>query len=291
MKKALFLLIILSVAFTAAYGQKKKKPVDNGSKPIAGNMGLSFRVSGLNLTSFNNFNDNAFTKGGEFLFRYYLTDKIVARAAVGIQSQNTQYYVKSDSTYAFQSFSKPEQAGVDVLQESIGDTSIQSFGMSFSPGVEYHLGTSAKLDPYVGAQIGFGFVGKTTTKYSGSVTETYKGGNGITGRNIGETTYAITSVTPGGMQFGLNLLGGFNYFFSDHIAIGAEYSLGFMSSRIGGESTTKGSMTMKGIPGDDVTAAQVVMLDTKIDQKETIRSSSSGMQTKATGGVVLSIFF
>jgi hypothetical protein len=291
MKKALFLLIILSVAFTTAYGQKKKKPVDNGSKPIAGNMGLSFRLTGISSTGFNSFDVNNFTKSNELLFRYYVTPKIALRGTLGVQTQNDKFNTKKDTTYAFQSVTKPTQTGIDVALSSTSDSSIKSSGFSFSPGIEYHLGSSPKLDPYVGAQIGFGYVGATTAIYKEATTANFKGGNGFSPKVIYDYKVDRTSVTPGGIQFALNLLGGFNYFFSDHIAIGAEYSIGLNNSKLGGVSTIKGTETLSNIPGDDATAVPVNSLNKKIDQSQTISSTVGGLNTRATGGIILSVFF
>lgn len=292
MKKALFLLIILSVAFTTAYGQKKKKPVDNGSKPIAGNIGLSFRLTGISNTGFNSFNVNSFSKNNELLVRYYVTPKIAFRGSFGVQTQNDKFYSKEDTTYIFESISKPAQSGIGVAVSTTIDSSVKSSGFSFAPGIEYHLGSSPKLDPYVGGQIGLGYVGATTARYVYTSSDFFTGGNGFTGETIAETKMDLTSVTPGGFQFGLSLLSGFNYFFSDHIAIGAEYSIGFGSARIGGESTVKGTMSESGLLiADDVTSLFIPYSADKVEQKRTVRNNTGGLDTRSTGGIILSVFF
>jgi hypothetical protein len=109
-----------------------------------------------------------------------------------------------------------------------GTTSVTSTSMDFGIGVgaEMHFRPLYSTSPYVGAQIGFG----------SSSTD-----NGGTGAAIQKTSMS---------SFGINVLAGFDWFWTRGLAIGAEYGLGFASASgtttTGTTSTDNPSNTMIG---------------------------------------------
>lgn len=112
---------------------------------------------------------------------------------------------------------------------TVGTTSVTATGMDFGIGVgaEMHFRPLYSTSPYVGAQIGFA---------SGS---TDNGGSGA------------SQVKTSSSNFGINVLAGFDWFWTRGIAMGAEYGVGFTSSSgtttTGGTSVDNPSSTMIGI--------------------------------------------
>ena len=103
-----------------------------------------------------------------------------------------------------------------------------------------------------------------------------------------EQTIAVGGTTPfssttnnkiaGGSHFGLDLLAGFNFFFTDNFALGGEFSWGFHSTKMGGDYTTETSVTSAG-----------TTVTTKGAGNSTV--SSAGLRVGSTAGVNASIFF
>jgi hypothetical protein len=158
------------------------------------------------------------------LLKYYLDDDLAARFTLGINSFS-QKNVTSDSTF-FSTFDENE-------------TKLSALSFGIGAGIESHVGSSAKADPYVGAELQIAMLG--AIKY----TQTFTSTRDDFLQNIDrEVQY------PGGLGLGLNLLGGFNCFFSDNISVGGEVGIGFNTVRIGGDwtddstnSTTSGNTT------------------------------------------------
>lgn len=102
---------------------------------------------------------------------------------------------------------------------SNGTNSVTSTSMDFGIGVgaEMHFRPLYSTSPYVGAQIGFGS------------SSTDNGGSGA------------AQVKSSMSSFGINVLAGFDWFWTRGLAIGAEYGLGFASSSA--STTSNGTTT------------------------------------------------
>lgn len=214
-------------------------------KPEAGSVGLGFRVTGLANVAFSNWMSSglsgnsipdpmnlsgdgsadgltAITIPQEMFFgRYYLSSDLAIRFGLGINSMSTAR----------------EMSDSNIIQ--IGDTEIETsldeakgFSFAISAGIEKHFASAAsRLDPYAGAQINFASLGSMTME--GSTTDATDPAS--------STSYSY--VIAGGSHFSINLLAGFNYFFSDNFAIGAEMMWGFGSTSTGGDWSFDGSAT------------------------------------------------
>ncbi|MEM7369409.1 MAG: hypothetical protein AAF587_12475 [Bacteroidota bacterium] len=242
-------------------------------KPVAGDISLGFQITGLGTIAIQQWNHDAFDIP-EVMGRYYISDRIALRTRLGVQLQNASAEF-SDSYIDLVRF--PEGQQIDTAAVS----STSGFGLSLTPGAEYHLTADAsKLDPYVGVELMFGFKGATATELD-QVLER----RALDGTRLYKEDLNIKTQTDGGIAAGFNLLGGFNYFFSEKIAVGAEYSIGFGYKREGGDVriATTGSLFPESNP------TQVVSVDeTVIFQSFT---SSANLLSGSTVGVNLSIFW
>jgi len=137
-----------------------------------------------------------------------------------------------------------------------------------APGLERHLQGSRKLDPYVAANVVLGIRGKSTSSINIETSDT-----------IGVSTVQTDIERAGGTVFGLTATGGFNYFFSKRLSVGAEYSFGFVTRSDGGDFTevtvstsNSGAQTVDRTTGSDLTR-------------------NTGLAMSSTAGITLSWFF
>ncbi len=265
MKKFWLSVLILIASVTVAQAQLK---------PAKGDLGLGFNLQGLSNLSLNNFSKDDFGVP-QVLVRYYLSPKYSLRAQVGFSMQN------GESVYR-NSFVDSLSASRATLKDSTIKTSHSSMNFSFSPGIEYHLkSNAARLDPYVGAVIPFSFSGESVTEVDERITFY----DFASEKTIFDKDVTSTTNEPGAILVGLNLLAGFNFFISDNIAVGAEYSLGFGMTSVGGDVTFKSAGSIQAT--EDPTNIL------KVDQTTTVELSSSIMSgsLSSRGGINISIFW
>jgi hypothetical protein len=122
-----------------------------------------------------------------------------------------------------------------------GSRSATQFGLSAA--VEYHL-LKTRVSPYVGG--GLLFSTTSTTFKSNTTTPQATTNNSSTGETIGTTTYL------GGTGFGINGLGGIEFFITKELSLSAEYQLGYSllsrADQVSGTTTIKnGSLSTFGI--------------------------------------------
>lgn len=189
------------------------------------------------------------------LLKRYYSGGLASRLSIGINSIGSKNTI-ADSTGFFEGYSTSE-------------TKISAMSIGLGIGMEKHIATNAtKVDPYVAADLNFAYLGKikyaNTNEYSDTTIAT-------------TTSYEVNY--PGGLGLGLNLITGFNYFFSDNISIGAEAGIGFNFISMGGdyESTTTTTST----PGSSDT----------ITDDGTYKSTNSGIQVGSYGGINLTIYW
>ncbi|MEO0468637.1 MAG: outer membrane beta-barrel protein [Bacteroidota bacterium] len=264
MKKFTFLLLVLAGTLSLASAQ---------TKPAAGTISLGFRFTGLDNIGFNEWDSDVF-EVPQVMGRYYLTDRLALRGRLGIQSGNvTENF--GDTYVDTLRFSFP------VRVDSATELTTSSFNLSFTPGVEFHLAPqAAKLDPYVGAEIPFSFVGSTNTEFINDFRYTDLGGILIYDEDIN-----TKREEEGGIAVGLNLLGGFNFFLTDHIAVGAEYSIGFLFTQVGGDirQSSTGVIQPSANSSEQIPVDETVIFNAS--------TTSTTINTASTGGVNVSIFW
>lgn len=220
-------------------------------KPTAQHWGLTFNLSGLiDNISLNALNDPS--NNESLLLRYYYSDNIAFRSGFGVNT-----------------FRKKTET-VDSLgnSEVKFDSTFSQNNFFFAPGIETHLSASNRLDPYLGAGLSFGAIGKTNIETDQRTTDT-----------LGLSSINTTEESGGGFSFGVNLIAGFNYFFTQNMSIGAEYQLGFSSLRSGGDYSK--STTITPVNGSE----------TNIREVSSNVQTNSGFRTNSTAGITLSYFF
>lgn len=248
--KNLLLAVALLLGVSASFAQTQST-ADDRLLPVQKDMGLTMDVTGLvqnlALNSLDDPNGNS-----ALLFRYYTKDDRAFRLGFGFNTISHRTN-RVDSV---------GQAEVDF------DSTWARTEVYIAPGIEKHFVGSRRLDPYVGASVLLGLTGKTTMAINTSTSDT-----------LGTSTVKTDRERAGGSVFGLTFTGGFNYFVSKRLAIGAEYNFGFYNRRTGGDfsdvtvtTPVSGSGTVSRSTGSDLVR-------------------NSGFQVNATGGVTLSWFF
>ena len=210
-KKALFLCATVGLsAFT--FGQVEK--------PEAGTFGATAGLSAIagNLTT-----DASST--GSLLLRYYISDRIVARGAVNVQTLSNAANTVTDTT----TFS-PVQ-GLPNPGDGVTTRTNEVSGMLYNVelGAQYNIGNIDNLEVFFGASAIIGIDGNRNTYHK---REWVIDGFGRTAGDYDESTLT----TPVRTRFGARFMLGTNYFITPNIAIGAEFGYAFQTVvRSGGE--------------------------------------------------------
>jgi hypothetical protein len=201
------MLFAVPLSIMAASGEEEHEEA-NVIKAQQGDWGVVLNLSGLiNNIRLTNFQDSI--GNNSILIKHYRKENLVYRFGLGAGL----YSVKTSS-----------EDSLKLNQQLLDKDSIfkqSSFSVSF--GMEKHLGTSKRLDPYVGFQAMVGFIGKTKIEVDSETRS--KAGTASIDRDI---------VMDGGNAFGLHLIAGFNYFIAERFSLGAEYTLGYNYRLVGG---------------------------------------------------------
>lgn len=249
--------------------------------PKSGYNGFGFTITGLSNVSFGNFGNtiisnatisdpagvisagydtplNSIIPQQAIMYKRYYDNGLASRMQLGINSLNAKSSF-SDST-GF------------PLEYATTEESVKGLTIGLGLGMEKHMSTeAAKVDPYIGADLLFGFL--TGFKYSSNADVI---GDGYSSNSEFNVDY------PGGMGLALNAICGFNYFFSDNISIGAEAGIGFGMVKTGGEWTSESIYTY-----DDGVSATT----TTVNDRGEYSNSSSGIQVNSRGSVNLIVYW
>jgi hypothetical protein len=219
--KKIILVLMFGCLATSVFAQD-----DNASiKPVSGDLGVTLGINGLATTGFN------FNVGhtGTLLFRYYLSDAWALRAQLSItSSSSSQSYTDSVGPDGNGSYSNSNKYG----------------GFNVGVGIQHSFAATKRLDPYLGVEVFLGSNTSTTDSdgfVSGKIDNTFTGA----GTQVG--TSSTHMVTPGStFTFGAGLVFGFNYFITNHIAVGGEFYAGFAINSIGDGTVTNTSSNAAG---------------------------------------------
>ena len=152
--------------------------------------------------------------------RYFAADNIAIR--LGLQMDNSK---EVENFYGF-------DAHGDETADSLGTLTIKDRLTWISLGGSYHFSQMDRLSPYVALDV---MIGSGSTKVDGVDTD---GSDYVAG-----LTTASSTKKSG---LGLNIAGGFDYYFAENVFIGGEVGFMFLSAKDkGGEaSSTFGSTTL-----------------------------------------------
>jgi len=172
---------------------------------------------GLSLNTTSNTFDAPMLK-----LRYFASENFAVR--LGLQMNNSKTV---DNYYGF-------DAQGDETADSLGTVTTKDRLTWVSVGGSYHFSQMDRLSPYVALDV---MIGSGSTKVDGADTD---GADYVAG-----LTTAASSKQSG---LGLNIAGGFDYYFAENVFIGGEVGFMFLSAKDkGGEaSSTFGSTTFSG---------------------------------------------
>lgn len=237
--KKLFLPFALIIVTLGAIAQK----------PLKNDKGFSFGLIGLNSLKVNTAPSNTST----LILKYYVKDNLAAR--VGLMYGRNDTTTNSDTT------------GTGMLTT----TEKKHANWAVSLGIQRSLGNIAKLEPYIGADIFFG--GK-----NGSFDSTITAKSVSSGASVGDFNKTVITDMDKGFNWGINGVLGFNYFFSDHFAFGAEFRYGGKVSSIS-TGTTSNTLRIGGITKPSTVSANPAP------------SSIFNLGATGSGTVTISVFF
>lgn len=186
-----------------------KKYVGHSFFPQKKNFGLSLIMTGLidniQLESAQN------TIGQNILFgRYYFDNDLAFRAGLGFDWTRIKRQ-------------KADSVGQTLVEQ---DSLVNQFVFNLSFGLEKHISTTNRIDPYVFGQVDLTFIGKSNVEINGRTIST--AGTARDDRTIRQ---------DGGLGFGLNAGGGFNYFLARNFSLGTELALQLQMVKEGGTIT------------------------------------------------------
>ncbi len=251
MKKiAIAFSLILATALTV------NAQVEDRLKPVKGDWGFSLNITGIinnivienNKDSMNQYN---------LFARHYIKDDMAIRVGFGTTYLKNNTVNEDSVTLA---------SGNRALQ--VADSSTSRFDFKVSVGIEKHLGTTRRLDPYVGADLSIIRLGATKTNKDLTQTDV-----------TGEYKEVTVLNQDGGAGFGLGAIAGFNYFISKNLSLGVEFGYAYTYLKRGGDYS--GSYRVLPVSGQETS--------TSVFGKASNAETSIG--ATATGGIMLSFFF
>jgi opacity protein-like surface antigen len=216
MKRSFSFIIIAALCMLFSihvYAQEETYPKPNNS---SGSVALLFSMSG-----FNAFNASGPSGNGAnapiilagFGGRYYISDGLAIRGLLNFNTSSN-----SDTGTAKQSSSV----------------------IGVAAGLEYHLHQVYSTDIYIGGGVGY---------YTGTFTNTHVDAAHAGGENPQANSDNVIS----GAAFGLTVVGGFDWYIWNGIALGAEYSFGYSSlsasNTFNGTTTDQPTSSSLGITG------------------------------------------
>lgn len=220
-------------------------------KPVQNQVGFGLNVSGLikniGLSTFKDANKN-----DALWAKYYLSNKNVLRFGLGIFSISNEYKT-SDSV------------GTALVET---DSTYKRNDIGFTLGYERHFSNLKRLDPYLGAELALGFVGRTKIHSEIKTTDA-----------IGISTNQDIIQEDGGTNLGVHLLVGFNYFIAKQLAVGAEYKFGYDLQSLGGDY----SESIIDTPASGSSTSTFV--------QKTAKQKNSGLSTSSNAAITLSYYF
>jgi len=214
------ILALLFLAFSFAQAQEDSSTTTKSTEkeavyqsheffPKKGDVGTTILLSGLidNIE----LSSPSSQLGDNILFvRYYLEDDLVLRLGLGVSLRNYKQEIA-------------DSLGLTLVT---ADSSNRSYSLNISAGIEKHMESSNRLDPYIFGQLNLTFIGKENIEVNGEVTS-----------NAGVGKVERTIKKDGGFGLGIVAGAGLNYFLAKRFSLGTELGLVFQYSSIGGTTS------------------------------------------------------
>ena len=244
--KKLFLSIVLAFAISSGFAQDEYKFG-------AGDMGIAFGIRGVTFPVISTVGPT-----GTLVFKYAVTDDIVARVAFNLTTAKTETVFDTTGT-------------------GIGEQKTFTFKSSswvINLGGEYHLGGASRIDPYAALDFTFG----------GTNGESVDRDEIIGGANTGDFQETTITKVGAGSSLGINLGVGANFFLTQKFAIGIEFNYGYAKTTTG----KKPGETITEIGGSGV---QYNPLGTVTTPNPGTVSKTTGLSTSGGALITVNAFF
>ena len=222
-------------------------------KPVAKEWALTFGLTGL-INNLQLEGSGSITGHPIIFVKRYIKDDLALRLGFGLNTVRNTTIIK-DSLPQLSAFSE-------------FDSVYKRNDISFTGGIEKHLGRHRRIDPYFGGELMLQFLGKQTSSWNQVITET-----------AGKTTVEGEYKTDGGLGAGIFGILGFNYFIADHISLGAEYSFGYANIKTGGNFS------------ESVITTPSSGSATSSFRKGSLENRSTGFGVNSTANIIFSVFF
>lgn len=156
---------------------------------------------------------------------------------VSINNLRFRYFSSSDMAIRLGFSVVSSSSTTETLAGTNNDVTLEdktsTFGLTFNPGIEMHFSQTDRLSPYYGAELNFSTVSTTFTDQQ------------LNGTGDGSVEAETTNPNgTDGLTFGLNLLLGADWYFSEHIYMGTEVGFGFSTTSFSDTEATSGSTTV-----------------------------------------------
>lgn len=207
-------------------------------KPENGEWGFGIRAEGLQGLIWNNNFDSL-----SLQLRYALRPSAVFRVDAGI----ALYKEKTSLKDVFSNGGHQYNEDAETLSS-----------FSISPAMEWHFNGTRRLDPYLGLALPLVFVGK---RHITEIDETINSNGTFFKREI-------LRELLGGLGFGINGIAGINYFVSNRLALGLEYSIGASLVNVSGKIKMKTTTRSKPSPTGSETITITESGDDEISQRD-----------------------
>ncbi len=226
-------------------------PSQAQQRPGTGDKSVTLGINGLQNLGFN----ANVSRTGSLLYRHYIADDLAIRASANYTLNTTTNSLNDTLSGIKQTTGKRESA----------------FGIA--GGIQKSLGDRPRLEPYIGADVILGFNNQRNRTRTEVTNAAKTPGNDQNGDYQQTVNYTATP-----FALGIAPMFGFNYFITDGIAIGAEFSYG-LNMAFGSRGST-----------------EVTRRENGTDQKpvETPTSPSSfnfDLQNMGATNITLSVFF
>lgn len=226
MKKALLIAFCAGMFMTTANAQPFKQTGGEsnlqllfspfGNTPIDLNDGIMFR-------KFNSDGTSAWRIGFS-ISNSSSTDVLVQAADTGDSAPLSSYPLTTDyGSYTV-------TTGVNPQADEVS----KNFSFTLRPGYEMHYPGTDRLSPYWGGELVFtksSFTLETDNIREGNYSVTYNSDTGTVDVTVAApwTVHTITS-KGGSTTFGINLIAGFDFYFTKNLSLGAELNFGWYST-------------------------------------------------------------
>ncbi len=222
-------LLLLATGITLCLSAVEAQPYKQTGKE--NNLQLLFAPNSSSPVSLN----------GGIMYRKFLNPTMAARLGIWIGSDKSTSIINQEGDTA--NFAKEMTVSGEFFKTITVNTGLnpeavmeeKSSSFSIRPGFEKHFEGTDRLSPYIGIEIMFTRSKSETTK------DTLLMGNYSTGIYYDTTTTDIIVSAPwttqtlttksGSKSFGVNLIAGMDFYFAKNLSLGAEFGIGFYSTK------------------------------------------------------------